>query len=81
MKSRKTDKGAEWCYYHLSYRRRLIRTLWCIPFAILVVAFNYWKFRSALITAILSVILAVIAVVQIVHNYRKWKQEEKDSDS
>ncbi len=36
MKKDKVDKGFELFYNNLSYRRRLIRTLWLFPIEIVV---------------------------------------------
>ena len=37
--SEKVDKGIQFCYWKLSYRRKLIRTIWMIPLNGLV--FNF----------------------------------------
>ena len=36
--SQKVDKGIELCYWKLSYRRKFIRTLWIIPFEVIVIS-------------------------------------------
>ena len=45
-KYEKVDKGIELCYWKLSYRRKLIRTLWMIPIAIFIVLCFYITFWS-----------------------------------
>lgn len=79
-KKEKIDKGFELSYYNLSYRRRFIRTLWMIPFAILVIVTiaysNYYPQKK------IGIIIAIIMVFsfQIRDNYTKMKEEMK-SDS
>ena len=64
-------------YWRLSYRRKFIRTLWMVPFAIAVVlgavAFNWrplgippWAF---------AVLFTFMFVAQVGYNYVRWKAE------
>ena len=72
----KIDTGFELAYYKLSYRRRFIRTLWLIPWAILVLGLLYWWSESLCLVVTATIILGVIGVVQATYNYKKWKAEE-----
>ena len=75
MKEEKVDKGFEFVYYNLSYRRRFIRTLWLIPVECLVLVLigNVFEFKVILILAIIA--LLVGAFIQATYNYKKWKEE------
>lgn len=72
----KVDKGFELAYYKLSYRRRFIRTLWLIPWAVLVLGLLYWQSGSMCLVILATIILGVIGFIQANHNYKKWKAEE-----
>lgn len=76
----KKDKGFVISYFRLTYRRRLIRSLWGIPIMILLYLVVYWM---ADFTAIQFIYLAIIFVLllgmDIVYNYIKWKKHEMNS--
>ena len=80
-KNKKVDKGFELAYAKLSYRRRFIRTLWLIPWAILVLYGLYWvngtKSR-VFITLIIGIIFVIGIIIQASYNYKKWKKEENN---
>lgn len=71
----KIDKGFELVYYKLSYRRRFIRTLWMIPWAILMLGLLYCWSESLCLVVIATIILGVIGFIQANYNYKKWKEE------
>ena len=76
MNNDKVDKGFELIYYKLSYRRRFIRTLWLIPWAIFALGLTYWRTRSMRNIVLLTIILGVLGFIQAYQNYKKWKEEE-----
>ena len=77
MNDEKVDKGFELSYYKLSYRRRFIRTLWMIPWAILALFWLQWLgYQYTLV--IVGIIFAVVGFVQAFHNYKLWKKEENE---
>jgi len=71
----KIDKGFELAYYKLSYRRRFIRTLWMVPWAILMTGLLYWWSKSMHLVVLAAVILGVIGFIQATYNYKKWQEE------
>lgn len=75
-KYEKVDKGIELCYWKLSYRRKLIRTLWMIPIAIFIVLCFYITFWSTIWTFLVAVAFAIMLLVQAIYNYKQWKKEE-----
>ena len=72
----KIDTGFKLAYYKLSYRRRFIRTLWMIPWAILMLGLLYWWSGSLYLVIFATIILGVIGFIQSNYNYKKWKAEE-----
>ena len=76
--SEKVDKGIMVCYWKLSYRRKLIRTLWMIPIAIFIVLCFYITFWSTIWTFLVAVAFAMILLIQAMYNYKKWKKEEQN---
>lgn len=74
----KKDKGFVLIYYKLSYRRRLIRTLWSIPFIIILYLAIYQLDVLTLNEKIaIGVIYLLLAIIDIVYNYIKWKKVER----
>ncbi len=67
------DKGFEFFYYKLSYRRRFIRTIWLIPIGIVVgILISYIN----IIISLFYWLPFIIALVkQLKYNYRMWKKE------
>lgn len=75
--SERTDKGMEFCYWRLSYRRKFIRTLWLVPiFAVIIIAF-YQTFRSDALTWFICTAVFVSIIIQAIYNYKKWKSENQ----
>lgn len=69
----KIDKGFELIYWKLSYRRKFIRTLWMIPFAIIAVILVWVTWKSVLMTSICSIVFICIEIAQAIYTYKKWK--------
>ena len=69
---RGTDEGFCLSYYHLSYRRKFIRTLWLLLFSPLLLFLPPIPYRETVLAFIL-----VTGILQAVYNYRKWRAEEK----
>lgn len=69
----KKDKGFELLYNNLSYRRRLIRTLWLIPIGIAVgIVITY----ISIIVSIFYWIWFIISTIkQLKDNYTMWKNQ------
>lgn len=78
----KVDKGFEFVYYKLSYRRKFIRTIVSLPFLAgclgilyyLNLSIQYWSQRTYFI--ILTIFIIAYAI-QLVYNYKMWKKEEE----
>lgn len=72
------DKGFELVYYNLSYRRRFIRSLWCIPWTIAILALIQWVFGFSIFLSICGIVSVIGFIAQAAYNHRKWKQEERE---
>lgn len=75
----KVDKGFVFAFYKLSYRRKLIRTLWSVPLIILclfiIYKLAYW---SQIEFILFSGILVVVIIGQFCYDFAKWKKYEQD---
>ena len=72
----KVDKGFELVYWKLSYRRKFIRTLWIIPWAIVSLIFIQIVGKNYKYTILAGIIYLVILPIQAIYNYKKWMKEE-----
>lgn len=69
----KKDKEFELLYDSLSYRRRLIRTLWIIPIGIIVgIVITY---ISITVSIFYWIWFIIVAIKQLKDNYTMWKNE------
>lgn len=74
MDKKMVDKGSEFIYWNLSYRRKFIRTLWMIPLSILVLALMIiWNSNILLIIGITITALITICA-QLIYTNKKSKQ-------
>lgn len=69
------DQGFALCYWKLSYRRKLIRTLWLIPVAMITLFCFHTKVQSYFWTCLLAAAFAILLLIQAIYNYKKWKKE------
>lgn len=75
---KKKDKGFILSYYELSYRRKVIRTLWELPFLILLLTLMFFFTDIETIYMLsLSALLFLLFIGHFCYNYYKWKQKEK----
>ena len=72
----KVDKGFEFVYWKLSYRRKFIRTLWTIPWMIASLIFIQIVGENYKYTMIAGIIYLVVFPIQAIYNYKKWMKEE-----
>jgi len=73
----KVDKGFEFNYFKLSYRRKLIRTLTTLPIIILGVVIIYvYTNWNILANLLVGVLLLVFYLVQLTYNFYMWKRNE-----
>ena len=70
----KVDKGFELVYFKLSYRRKMIRTLWSLLIAVLsyYVIYGYGDLTTNQ-NLIIFIFFSIIFGVQLAYNYVKWK--------
>lgn len=72
---KKIDKGFALIYCRLSNRRKFIRTLWTIPWAVFALIIIQIIGRNAVQTFIWGVVLCVVICAQLFVTYRRWKGE------
>ena len=72
MESNKVDKGSEWCYWRLSYRRKFFRTLWIQAIFIPMILFLIYKDRIAIV-----MVPIIIGLFQLIYSYLKWQGIKK----
>ncbi|MEK4426148.1 hypothetical protein [Solibacillus sp. FSL K6-1523] len=73
----KVDRGFTFNYFGLSYRRKMIRTLYTFP--ILIVAFVSLYAASLLSFRYLLFLLLMTVIgfsIQFFYNYKRWRQHE-----
>ncbi|HAM81607.1 MAG TPA: hypothetical protein DCO80_12455 [Ornithinibacillus sp.] len=74
----KKDSGFVFFYDRLTYRRKMIRTLWLFPvLVILIFAINLLASFDFKETLIVSVFFLILFLIQLIYNYTKWKKHEK----
>lgn len=75
------DRGFELSYWRLSYRRKLIRTLWFVPCLIICVVILFLYVGISTEEIILYAFFAtIVSIIQIIYNYRKWKHSMKNQE-
>lgn len=73
----KVDKGFTYAYANLSYRRKMIRTLWSLPLLIsLLLMLNIAIVLHTHEKQFIFVSLLLLFLIQLAYNYYKWKKSE-----
>lgn len=74
------DRG--WCllYKHLSYRRKLIRTVWANAVLIAMICFTTMGVNQFFDTAVLIgvSVITIAAGATAIHNAIRWQQERRE---
>jgi cell division protein FtsW (lipid II flippase) len=74
----KKDKGFVLFYHKLTYRRRMIRTLWNIPIIFLLfLVINWIGYLNSNEYIAIGIILLLIVLIEFIYNYVKWKKVER----
>ena len=68
-----TDKGFEFFYWNLSYRRRLIRLLWTTPIVLFIVFYSFDNLEMSFKDLSVILFLTLMYVFQFLYNFLKWK--------
>ncbi|MCY6485408.1 hypothetical protein OW763_13815 [Clostridium aestuarii] len=72
----KIDKGFEFFYSKLSYRRKFIRTLWMIIGVLIMPLSLYFSNVDTYINIIISTLMLIIWSIQLLYTYMKYKKEK-----
>jgi len=78
-KKNKVDKGFELIYWNLSYRRKFIRTVWMIPFGVLILLIDWLLIDKFILNIILTLFIVISLISQLSYTYLKWKKNEQYS--
>lgn len=71
----KVDHGFAFNYFGLSYRRKMIRTLYTFPILILAFILLYATSLLSLRYLLFLLFITVIGfIIQFLYNYKRWKQ-------
>lgn len=76
-KNRKVDKGIEFNYWNLSYRRKFIRTLWLTPVFMALVAVVYYGTKNVIESAVIAIVIFGGQIVQLGYTFYKWKNQNR----
>ncbi|MGG4167028.1 hypothetical protein ABEW00_06045 [Rossellomorea vietnamensis] len=76
--TQRTDKGIEYNYFRLSYRRKMIRTLWMTPLILVLYFLLRFIGLNLTYTLIFVGIGLVSDILQIAYNYHMWNKYERD---
>lgn len=72
----KKDKGFEFIYWNLSYRRKFIRTLWLTPGLIIALGIIWVSDFNKILKTVATVLLISVDLIQLIYTYKKWKSNE-----
>ena len=76
----KRDRGFAFVYYGLSYRRRMIRTIWSFPAILLfLIVFSVFIEMESIGKILVWISLLTLFGVQVFYNYYKWKKEGQEN--
>ena len=73
MDKKEVDKGFEPIYWNLSYRRKFIRTLWMLPFGIIMAVYYLTSHNRRILVFFIAFIITW--VIQLIYTYYKWKKQ------
>ncbi|WP_187695398.1 hypothetical protein [Oceanobacillus piezotolerans] len=77
----KEDKGFEFFYHKLTYRRKMIRTVWSLPvFVVSLIVIYFFADLILLEFLMVSIFFFVLFLIQLIYNYIKWKKYEREYD-
>ena len=74
--NKNVDKGFELSYFNLSYRRKIIRTLWVLPFLLLLICLIWFNGDNIIHNIVITIFIIVMVLIQLIYNYLKYKKME-----
>ncbi|KOS69852.1 hypothetical protein AEA09_12725 [Lysinibacillus contaminans] len=73
----KVDNGFEFIYYRLSYRKKMMRTLWNLPLIFLaLISINIFADLQIYENLIIFILFLSGFFLQLFYNFYRWKKEE-----
>lgn len=76
----KINKGFELYYWKLSYRRKIIRTLWSFPLISASILLPSEDDILGVSRITLVVLLFVVTTIIALYNYKKWQSQKNSKD-
>lgn len=73
---KKTEKGFQLLYWKLSNRRKFIRTLWLIPFAIIAIVLLVFTDMKTPVKIVLGFFIVLCEIVQLCITFYKMNKEK-----
>lgn len=65
-------------YWKLNYRKKFIRTLWMVPFSVVVIIFLFTYSDLPIPFKIISTLALIVALLfQLIYTRSKWKSEAR----
>lgn len=72
----KNGRNSGIIYWKLNYRKKFIRTLWMIPFSVVVIIILFTYSELTVPFKVMSTsVLIVTLLYQLVYTHSKWKSE------
>ncbi|UXH43270.1 hypothetical protein N5C46_16445 [Rossellomorea vietnamensis] len=76
--TQRTDKGFEWYYFNLTYRRKMIRTLWMTPLVLVLYFLLRFIGLDLMYTLIFVGVGLLSHILQLAYNYHMWNKYERN---
>lgn len=76
-KKDKVDQGFVFAYHKLSYRRKMMRTLWSLPLILLVhIQINLFVNLQNYENLIIFILFLSVFLLQLSYNFYRWRKDE-----
>ncbi|QDI90684.1 hypothetical protein EPH95_05405 [Salicibibacter halophilus] len=73
----KNGRDTGFVYWKLNYRSKFRRTLWHVPFAIILSILIFTFFGLTTINIVVVITMLSLLIAQLLYTYLKWKSERK----
>lgn len=68
-------------YWDLDYKGKLKRTLWMLPFAVILCFVFPFIIKNPVLAIGFPIVTMITFIVQLLYTYIMWKKHEKETDS
>lgn len=77
----KEEKGKIVSYWELDYKGKFKRTLWILPFAVILCFVFPLIIENPVLAIGFPIVSIIIFIVQLSYTYIMWKKHDKETDS